>query len=302
MSKKKKIILSASAATLVLIISIIGILWSVFSKDKVDQAPPPSETPSETVSEVPAEDPPELIDRDPTVDLKALYEINPDTIGWITVPNTDISYPIMQSTDCDQPAHDKYLHGRGSDGQYNYYGAIYADSRGRISPEGNPDNIIIYGHNMYPLNELYFTHLIRYESFDFYKQNPIIGFDTLYGKSDWKIFAVMYVNVDPSDGEVFDYIHEDYINFENEAVFKEYYSKIMERSLIKTFVDVKYGDTLLTLSTCESRFLKDARLVIFARRIREGEKHDVNTSIAAINPNPLMPDTWSKRGFGSLMN
>lgn len=246
--------------------------------------------------------PQELIDRDPSVDLDALLQVNPDTIGWITVPNTDISYPVMQSTDCDEPAFDKYLHGRGADGQYNYFGAIYADSRGRITQDNYPDNIILYGHNMYPLNEEFFSHLVRYESFDFYKQNPVIGFDTLYGKDDWKIFSIMYINVQSEDGELFDFIGDKYINFETEEDFNEYYSEITRRSLINTDIRVEYGDNILTLVTCERRFIKDARLVIYARKIRPDEEHDVDISKVSINPSPVMPEAWAKKGFGSLMN
>ena len=34
-----------------------------------------------------------------TIDWKALKKKNPDVVGWILIPDTDISYPIVQGSD-----------------------------------------------------------------------------------------------------------------------------------------------------------------------------------------------------------
>lgn len=34
-----------------------------------------------------------------TIDWKALKEKNPEVVGWILIPDTDISYPIVQGSD-----------------------------------------------------------------------------------------------------------------------------------------------------------------------------------------------------------
>ena len=39
--------------------------------------------------------------RELTVDWEALKESNPDTVGWVYVPNTVINYPIVQASDND---------------------------------------------------------------------------------------------------------------------------------------------------------------------------------------------------------
>ena len=72
----------------------------------------------------------------------------------------------------------------------------------------------------------------------------------------------------------------------------------MKRSIIKTTVDVKASDRLLTLSTCDYTFRDPdtnkliARLVIFGRALRDGESEAVNVNAATLNPNPLMPKQW----------
>jgi len=70
------------------------------------------------------------------VPLKAA---NPDTIGWISLENSDIDYPIVQGTDNAHYLHNTFL------GERNVSGAIFLDYR------DNPDfteNVRIYGHNM----------------------------------------------------------------------------------------------------------------------------------------------------------
>jgi sortase B len=76
----------------------------------------------------------------------------------------------------------------------------------------------------------------------------------------------------------------------------------MDRSLFFTDVDLEYGDELLTLSTCYYPLTKDAadtRFVVFARRLREGESAEVDTSKAVENSNPLYFDTYYKMNGGS---
>ena len=76
----------------------------------------------------------------------------------------------------------------------------------------------------------------------------------------------------------------------------------MDRSLFFTDVDLEYGDELLTLSTCYYPLTKDAadtRFVVFARRVREGESAEVDTSKAVENSNPLYFDTYYKMNGGS---
>ena len=63
------------------------------------------------------------------------------------------------------------------------------------------------------------------------------------------------------------------------------------RSIINTGVDVLPSDELLTLSTCTYEF-HEARFIIVARKVRDGESETVDTSQATMNPSPLYPDIW----------
>ena len=63
------------------------------------------------------------------------------------------------------------------------------------------------------------------------------------------------------------------------------------RTLRLTNVDVQYGDSLLTLSTCSGTF-DNARLVVCARRLREGEDPYEGTTGSIPNPNIKWPTVY----------
>ena len=66
----------------------------------------------------------------PTVDWDYWQSINPDIIGWVTVPGTTIDYPIMQGHS-DDPEY--YLH-HDIYGNWSIYGVPYLDEANQIFP------------------------------------------------------------------------------------------------------------------------------------------------------------------------
>lgn len=229
----------------------------------------------------------------------ALYEANDDFVGWITIDGTNINYPVLQSGDystfekcatydlygcsfCDQIEKDPelakqfYLH---HDFNRNalFDGNIFADFDGKFTPDSMPNNTILYGHNM--LYKYQFSALTNYSNnIDFLKQSPVIEFNTLYQKNKYKIFAVFITNVSEELGEVFDYYN--YVSYKNSSEFYNYVLECMDRSIYETGVDIEYGDELLTLSTCDAStgFQEDMRLIVVARKVRENESPEMDTS------------------------
>ena len=83
--------------------------------------------------------------------------------------------------------------------------------------------------------------------------------------------------------------------FSGESDFEEFIQNCYQRSIITTPVqDVTMSDKLLTLSTCVYDF-DDARLVVVARQVRDGESESVDTSSAIINPDPVYPQVYRNR-------
>lgn len=218
--------------------------------------------------------------------FKKLLEINPDTVGYIRIDGTLVDYPVVKTTDNDfYLTHDFYKNESKS-------GTIMMDYHNKVTPQGHSGNLILYGHNMAvgtffaPLNEYWRTMYDQYPegTKSFYKEHPIIRFDTLYEQAEWKIFAFGIYNVDESRGEVYGYNLK--YNFSSEDDFNDFMINIMDRSDIFTDVDLKYGDDILTLSTCCWPYEgsdRTVRLAVFARKIREGESKDVDVSKAEVN-------------------
>ena len=200
------------------------------------------------------------------------YLKNDHFVGWVEIFPI-VQYPVYQYTD-----NEFYLH-HNHDRVRTANGTIFADYEGVFGPGERPHNTIIYGHNL--RNNHLFQPLVHYRSdgdamtaFEFLKLNPIIKFDTLYDRGNYKIFAVFQSNVRPRQGEVFRYW--DNIYFESKSHFDNFVADILDRSLYYTNVDLQYGDELLMLSTCDfSVFANGAdssvRLVVAARRVRDNE-------------------------------
>lgn len=215
--------------------------------------------------------------------FEALYLRNPDIAGWVKIPDTKLDYAVMQAED-----NDKY-HRTDIDLKPNDWGIPYVDFR--VDQQKPSYNTVIYGHNMG--DGTMFGYLQAYKKLSYYQQHPLISYNSVYRKDMYKIFAVVVCKADDPD---FDY--HNFIDSDDDAAKNEYIEKIMERSIIKTTVDVKATDRLLTLSTCDYTFRDPdtnkliARLVIFSRAVREGESETVNVNAATLNPNPVMPKQW----------
>ena len=236
----------------------------------------------------------ELFLKLPTVDN--LLAINPDVVGWIHIPDTPIDYAVLQHKD-ESTANNYYL-------DKNIYlqpekaGSIFLDYREDfdVVQEGtaerlraNSQNLIIYGHNMHDYSM--FGSLKRYiNEDDFYDSHPIIYLNSNYKKYEYKIFGMIIVDIADNTETAFDYWNV--LNFEDESKFYDYVNEIKRRTVRLTDVDVKYGDQILTLSTCNSTF-SEGRLVVFARLVRDGENPKEGcTSVA--NPNIKWPNSYYK--------
>lgn len=221
-------------------------------------------------------------------EFEPLLSINGEVKGWITIPNTNIDYPVVQASD-----NSKYLK-TGFDLKENRDGAIFLDYRDKIKPLSQ--NLIIYGHNM--KDGQMFNELTKYERREgndyvgFYNSSPLIKFDTLYEHYTFKIFAVFVTSGDSSYKGALYYLDTD---FENADDFNSFIAEVRKRSFINTSVDVEPTDNILTLSTCDYVYPSSedgdhARLVVMARKLRDGESTYVEP--ATKNENVVFPDFY----------
>ena len=208
----------------------------------------------------------------------SLYSINQDIVGWLKITE-EIEMPVVQFTDND------YYLKKDFYKKDNYHGIPFMDFRN--SPKLTNTNTIIYGHNVKP--DRMFATLTKYKKLAYYRQYPTFSYDSVYEEADWKILYVMIVDSDPSRGEYFGY--HNFLNATSESDFYDFIEKCERRTLINTTVDVNSSDTLLTLSTCGFDFAGE-RIVIVARKVREGESLEVDVMNACANPKVQLPDIW----------
>lgn len=216
---------------------------------------------------------------------KMLYTQNQDFVGWLTVPGTSIDTPVYQTNNNSYYLkHDNY-------DAYTKYGIPFLDMYCNVNTLSR--NSTIYGHNFD--NGLIFDELHNYQDLEFFKENPVIEFNTLYRDYKWKVIAAFHTNGNTSgdNGYLFYYIAA---NMGNNS-FMDFYDELQQRSYIHTGVDVIETDKVLTLSTCTYFFdkngsLQNARFVVVARLVRDGESEAVDVSLATENDNVRYPQLY----------
>lgn len=181
---------------------------------------------------------------------------NSDVVGWIKIPETKIDFPVMHTP--DEPV--KYLH-KDFDGNYSYNGIPFMDANCDI----DSDQILVHGHNMN--NGQMFYELLNYAEKDFWKEHPVIQFDTLYEKREYEIIAAFYDRVHYQYEDVFRYY---YFADGTQEEFEEAVNYYKENSCYDTGLTASYGDQLIALSTC-SYHTEDGRFVVVGRLIDSDE-------------------------------
>ncbi|MDD3192828.1 MAG: class B sortase [Oscillospiraceae bacterium] len=187
-------------------------------------------------------------------------EVNPEIVGWLQVPGTDINQPVVQTYN-----NSKYMR-LTYEGKYSFQGCYWVDYECTVGNRTSESrNTIIYGHNTAVTqddpNGLDFAQLLRFADEDFAASHPYIFFST--GEEDlvWEIFAVMYTDTKFRYIEMID-SRIDTLVSEGKA-----------RSEFNYDVEVDpASDKILTLSTCTAKYGyvggdARARFVVMARLV-----------------------------------
>lgn len=182
------------------------------------------------------------------MDLASLTEVNPDVQGWISIPGTNISYPLMQSADNDYYLNNTWDH------KASYRGSIFLECRSSAALDDF--NTIIYGHNL--LDGTMFSQLHRYKNADFFRENPYIYIVNDSGVYRYRIFSSYEV---PTNASAYRLRFTD----EQKQAFLD---DSLRLSVQDAGVIPTTEDHILTLSTCTG-VIRSNRWVIQA--VLEGQ-------------------------------
>jgi len=188
---------------------------------------------TQLLREKPAPEEPE----DPLAQLRAQ---NPDIVGWITVPYTNIDYPIVQARD-----NDYYLR-RDLNGEYATPGTIFMDCR--CAPDG-ADYSILYGHNM--KSGSMFGTLKRFGEKAFFDAHPDARLLLADGWHGLEFFAFLVVRA--NDGVIYGVPRSP-----------GFFADVRARARHARAIALGEGDRVVALSTCSYEF-NGARMVLLGK-------------------------------------
>ena len=165
------------------------------------------------------------------MDFTALREVNSDVLGWIMIPGTPISYPLLQGE--DNQYYLKHTWKKWS----SAVGAIFLECQN--SPDLSDFNTIVYGHRMN--NGSMFASLKNYKKQSYWAAHPCVYITDDNGSHKYEIFAAYEVS---TTGTTYQ------LGFSGDASKQAFIDYCLAQSVIDTGITPTVYDRVLTLSTC----------------------------------------------------
>lgn len=164
------------------------------------------------------------------IDWKKLKEQNADVVAWIYIPDTNISYPVLQGKDNNEYLRQNIYH------NYSKSGSIFIDSRNANPFEDY--NTIIYGHNLQN-SGIMFSNLKKFSKKSYAEDHPTV-YIYLPDETclEYKVFSFHKVNAD--NAEIY------CTNVSDTASFL----KAVNNNRLNSDIDEKRIKSVITLSTC----------------------------------------------------
>lgn len=178
------------------------------------------------------------------VDLHSLRQTNADVLGWIHIPGSVISYPLMESHD-----NSEYL-SHTWDGTPNVAGSIFLEQHN--STDFTDFNTIIYGHAMN--DGTMFSELHKYQWQDVPEAYPYIYIAIDGAVLRYAIFACYEADISSDTYR---------LTFADDAAREKALAQYHSLSTIAMPLEVNAESHILTLSTCTGN-QKAVRLVVQA--------------------------------------
>ena len=180
-----------------------------------------------------------------SMDLSVLQQINPDVVGWIEIPGTVVSYPILQTDN------NSYYLNKTWRKDPSSVGSIFLECQNRA--DLSQFNTLIYGHNM--RDGSMFSNLKDYQDLESWKAHPTIyvvsggvakAFDVYaaYVVGTWEITYGLELN--------------------KPEVRQEFIDLGLKKTKIDTGITPTIDDSILTLSTCTGTGRSGSRWVVQA--------------------------------------
>lgn len=176
---------------------------------------------------------------------------NPDVLGYIRLLGTNIDEVFVQGVDND------YYLNYNEKRERDVRGAIFLDYRVKL----NDRKLLVYGHNSSTL-EVPFKELEKYYNKSFFDNHQFIEIRTEKKILTYQIFSIFI--------EVQDWSYMN-INFQTEEDWYKHITKLKQKSMYDTGIDIKEDDHILILQTCshhkDYKKYNDKYLLVIGKKI-----------------------------------
>ena len=187
----------------------------------------------------------------PRHDLAALQSENPDCVGWLTIPDTSVDYPIVWTP--NDPEH--YLR-RDFYDSYASGGTPFLDGRNEAQAKGQ--NLIVYGHNM--LDGSMFKPVLQYFTPNFQVTHEDIYLELNGAQYHYQVLAALETS---TRSPVY-----AYTDLSDSTVMEHFRSTLLEETGLEA---VPRTEGYLTLSTCNNQG-GNSRVLVIAVLVEEAHR------------------------------
>lgn len=167
-------------------------------------------------------------------DLDALRAVNSEVIGWISIPDTVVSYPILQTT--NDYFYLRYTWNRIKSSVGSIFMTYHA------SPDFSDFHTVIYGHKM--RNGSMFGGLKDYADASYWADHPRVYIVNDTGVHIYDIFAAFEAGTDALYNS---------LEISDEESARDFIEYSLMNSVIETGIVPDEYDHIITLATCTGK-------------------------------------------------
>ena len=187
----------------------------------------------------------------PCHDLAALQAENPDCVGWLTIPDTTVDYPIVWTPNDTEHYLRRDFYGNHASG-----GTPFLDGRNEAQAKGQ--NLIVYGHNM--LDGSMFKPVLQYLTPNFQVTHEDVYLELNGIQYHYQVIAALETNTRSPM-----YVYTD---LSDTAEMENFRSTLQEETGLDA---IPQTEGYLTLSTCNDQG-GDSRVLVIAALVEKVQR------------------------------
>lgn len=166
-------------------------------------------------------------------DLAALQAENSDCVGWLTIPDTTVDYPVVWTPNNPEHYLRRDFYGNSASG-----GTPFLDGRNEAQAKGQ--NLIVYGHNM--LDGSMFKPVLQYLTPNFQVTHEDIYLELNGTQYHYQVIAALETN---TRSPVY-----TYTDLSDTAEMEDFRAMLLEETGLDA---IPQAEGYLTLSTCNDQ-------------------------------------------------